>query len=557
MKGRALVNAPTWGALDGPVLSGDCIDVMAAIPDCSVDAVVCDPPYGLEFMGKDWDGADGFHRSLNTADVGRDDPFGRASRTSPEYRAGKLFQDWTERWASETLRILKPGGHLLAFGGTRTYHRLACAIEDAGFEIRDSIMWLYGCLTPDVEVLTENGWRLGIEVGVGERVACWDADTEAIELGDVRETIRAPYSGPMRRLVNHDTDQLLTPNHRVYQRTQERQQRDGVRESWWTEGWQVTEAANVSRWKPTRLPLAGYADGPGIGGEDYAALLGWVWTEGGFDATGTGVRIYQSSVNADRVAEIDTLLGRIAPQHRRYDRTREYRGREYVETMWFFSGELAERVRADLPGKRPTYALLWRLSLAERRALWDAAMKGDGSGDDFYSKHPADLEWAQSLLATMGQRGKIAMRRDREGGSVCVTPRPTTELQRRHLAEPDEEWVGEVWCLRVPTGAFVCRRNGRIFITGNSGFPKSLDVSKAIDKAAGAEREVVGRGENWGASKIVDGKTGYGDYAGEWDETAPATPEAKAWEGFGTALKPSHEPIVVARKPLAGTLEAA
>ena len=54
------------------------------------------------------------------------------------------FQEWCQLWASECLRVLKPGGHLLAFGGTRTYHRLACGIEDAGFEIRDSLHWIYG-----------------------------------------------------------------------------------------------------------------------------------------------------------------------------------------------------------------------------------------------------------------------------------------------------------------------------------------------------------------------------------------------------------------------------
>jgi site-specific DNA-methyltransferase (adenine-specific) len=84
---------------------------MATLPDASVDAVVCDPPYELGFMGKSWD-ASGIAYDL-------------------------------EVWR-QALRVLKPGGHLLAFSGSRTYHRMACAIEDAGFEIRDQIMWVYG-----------------------------------------------------------------------------------------------------------------------------------------------------------------------------------------------------------------------------------------------------------------------------------------------------------------------------------------------------------------------------------------------------------------------------
>ena len=89
----------------------DCIAAMRTMPDASIDAIVTDPPYELGFMGKSWDGA-GIAYSVEL---------------------------WTE-----ALRVLKPGGHLLSFGATRTYHRMACAIEDAGFEIRDSIHWIYG-----------------------------------------------------------------------------------------------------------------------------------------------------------------------------------------------------------------------------------------------------------------------------------------------------------------------------------------------------------------------------------------------------------------------------
>lgn len=87
-----------------------------------------------------------------------------------------------------------------------------------------------------------------------------------------------------------------------------------------------------------------------------------------------------------------------------------------------------------------------------------------------------------------------------------------------------------------------------------SGFPKSLDVSKAIDKTAGAEREVAGNEQNWGASTASKGKSAYGDYAGQWNITAPATEAARQWQGWGTALKPAFEPFIMARKPLDGTV---
>ena len=135
----------------------DCLDVLRSLPDCSVDSVVCDPPYALGFMGREWDtfgmdvGRGAQARSQRRAEV---TPTGEGHSTSAGpylasgvdslRAAGLPFQRWCEAWATECLRVLKPGGHLLAFGGTRTWHRLACAVEDAGFEVRDSIAWLYG-----------------------------------------------------------------------------------------------------------------------------------------------------------------------------------------------------------------------------------------------------------------------------------------------------------------------------------------------------------------------------------------------------------------------------
>jgi len=144
---------------------GNCLELMAEIDSGTVDAAVTDPPYGLEFMGNSWDGGDGFRRSLNTSDTSRDSVFGRASRTSPEYRAGYLFQEFTQAWATEVLRVLKPGGHLLSFGGARTYHRMATGIEDAGFDIRDQIMWVHGQGFPKSKNLKDDwdGWGTSLK----------------------------------------------------------------------------------------------------------------------------------------------------------------------------------------------------------------------------------------------------------------------------------------------------------------------------------------------------------------------------------------------------------
>jgi DNA modification methylase len=631
---------------------GECVEVMATLAANSVDTIVTDPPYGLGFMGVGWDTfksepkgrtgkSDATFDQIGGNSHARDG--GGEERAKIRRSENAKAEQWHRHWVAEALRVVKPGGFLLAFGGTRTFHRLACALEDAGWELRDTACWLYGCLTADSEILTADGWKRGLDVAEGEQVATWDAATGAVTLAPVERKTVAPYAGDLVRFRNDDTDQLLTPNHRVYAQHWSRVQEAGARRGVWTD-WQVAEAASINRWQRMRLPMAGEHEGAGIGGDDYAALLGWVWTEGGFDKSGTGVRVYQSpSANPEKVATIAALLDRVAPGHKRYDRERPYtpRGGEPVtvsEACWFFSGDMALRVRADLPDKHPSWSLLWRMTLAEKRAFWAAAMAGDGSGDDFYQKSQADLEWAQALLACIGQRGKIAMRQPpREGGSLCFTPRATTELQHRHLQDAVERYDGLVWCVRVSTGAFIARRSGKVFVTGNSGFPKSLDIAKAIDKrrvedeapvrvvcrylraamdAKGLKsRDMVAAfggcnarlidhwaardtdsqpslptnaqwqtlvevleldqsmtpevvrlnarkgdfGDTWQNAEVIgehDGEPGgFGDhrFAVRDAKIREASIDAKRWQGWGTALKPAWEPILVAMKPCDGT----
>ncbi len=175
---------------DGIVLyQGDCLEVMSELAPSSVDTIITDPPYGLEFMGQAWDRLDwqfraGFgkpgigNRNIQWPRFSPNSPFGTANPTcgscggrlrgkkkcrceTPKWKplrqengssralqgradAHRAIQEWHLKWASSAWRVAKPGAFLLAFGGTRTFHRLACALEDAGWLIRDCMMWLYG-----------------------------------------------------------------------------------------------------------------------------------------------------------------------------------------------------------------------------------------------------------------------------------------------------------------------------------------------------------------------------------------------------------------------------
>jgi DNA modification methylase len=139
------------------IVHGDCLDVMATLEPESVSAIVTDPPYGLGFMGKAWDGTAGpgglgdmpMRRTAGTniVNTGVSRQGGRQRSTDDfakrQARDARSFQAWCETWAEAAFRVAKPGAHLLSFGGTRTVHRMASGLEDAGWEIRDCLVWGY------------------------------------------------------------------------------------------------------------------------------------------------------------------------------------------------------------------------------------------------------------------------------------------------------------------------------------------------------------------------------------------------------------------------------
>lgn len=138
------------------LIFGDSFEKLKEITDNSIDSCPTDPPYGIRFMGKAWDGKDihkraGDRRAFSTdPDPKSGDTGGHrsiaaeAGKYNRSANANAIFQEWTESWAREIYRVLKPGAYIACFASTRTYHRMACGIEDAGFEIRDQLAWTFG-----------------------------------------------------------------------------------------------------------------------------------------------------------------------------------------------------------------------------------------------------------------------------------------------------------------------------------------------------------------------------------------------------------------------------
>lgn len=128
-RSRGCAGKSPKGRSDVRLLEGDCLEVLGKLKPESVDAIVTDPPYGIGFQNERWDS-----RALReaAARAGHD-------RLTPN----EAFEAWSRIWAEGCRRVLKPGGFLAAFGSPRTFHRLACGVEDAGLEVRDTLMWLY------------------------------------------------------------------------------------------------------------------------------------------------------------------------------------------------------------------------------------------------------------------------------------------------------------------------------------------------------------------------------------------------------------------------------
>ena len=154
------------------LLLGDCLDKLKELDDNSIDSIVTDPPYGLSFMGKDWDKVKATKETQSQVVKGLG-----AGMKMTTLADNIEFEKWVTEWSIECMRVLKPGGYMLAFGGSRMYHRLASGVENAGFEIRDQMMWIYGSGFPksrdigkDIEKIKVGGIKNLKQIGTKQGI---------------------------------------------------------------------------------------------------------------------------------------------------------------------------------------------------------------------------------------------------------------------------------------------------------------------------------------------------------------------------------------------------
>lgn len=466
------------------IYCGDCRKVIPHIG--IVDAVVTDPPYGLGFMGRTWD-----------------------STVPP-----------VELWET-VFDALKPGGHLLSFAGTRTHHRMAVNIEDAGFEIRDMIAWVYGCLSEDTEVLTKDGW-VKYEDAIPHKVLTYDVENDIYKWEKPsRWNEYRVESDTAYRIQSDDTDQIVSRGHRC-----------------------IVERGGALTFVPAD-ELAGVERVP--------------YLQNGFPALSKGCgELLLEAVLRESQGMAEMSCG-------------ERQGQETPWQRYVGGEESCMEGRADL---LQTQGQVCRP--ANQVCSLPCCVHRDGPQGRLC--HGASADCGNGDWATVDAKGVCPPRQPRCDGQPIGEPDAVCDKRRSQAVRARAsyrttlatvtaiKYSGMIWCPTVSTGAFLARRNGKVFITGNSGFPKSMDVSKAIDKAAGVERQIIGTAAEFsrdgavrktdGSHSVPHGEQGGHGFGDRWASpvTVPSTDAAKQWEGWGTALKPALEPITMARKPLLGTV---
>ena len=190
------------------IIHGDCLEELKKLDDNSVDAVVCDPPYGLSNT-----------KPQQVADVLKAWVTGDTEAV-PTTKVGFMGASWDSFvpppavW-EECMRVLKPGGHMAVFAGARTQDLMGLSIRLAGFEIRDTLGWVYGCLSEDTEVLINGKWEKYHEAKPGDLALCYDREHDTYEWQPIEDAHKYEYSDTAYRIRSNNTDQIVSRNHRV------------------------------------------------------------------------------------------------------------------------------------------------------------------------------------------------------------------------------------------------------------------------------------------------------------------------------------------------------
>jgi site-specific DNA-methyltransferase (adenine-specific) len=497
------------------VINGNNIDILKQYPDNYFDAIVTDPPYGLgkepnaEALMKDWI-EKGYHEISGTGFMGK------------EWDA---FIPQPVFW-KEVFRVLKHGGHVLSFFGTRTYDWGVMSMRFAGFEVRDCIQWLYGCLSDDTEILTRSGYIqyhsfIKLPNFAEKEILIYDIENDIYKWEKPeRWNEYNIHKDTCYRIKSDNTDQIVSRNHRCL----------------------VEREGKLVFIQAEHLAEMEYM--PTLS-DDFLLLQESKILQSSMQRTLSGSRMEEVGENRFGYIQFTTKQNKERKQGRKKPCLERGNNLSEKERVLFRSEiEVCEMPnRIDFDGEERW--LHSGISFSNGETIGQTIIENGMRTS--YRPQPNEQRYNESNVVC-NKQGTQTVRVGRSYSTTLATITPI-------------EYSGIIFCPTVSTGAFVARRKGKSFVTGNSGFPKSHNISKAIDKMYGAEREVVGEKVRGDVQKAKENGSGYlSDPANKNNEkqfgygieviTKPSTDFAKQWDGWGSALKPANEPIVLARKPL-------
>ena len=469
--------------------NGNMLDMISSghIKPMSIDCIVTDPPYELNFMGKSWD------------------------------NQGVSFQKETWKVCYD---VLKPGGYLLAFGGSRTFHRIAVAIEDAGFEIRDTIMWIYGCLSEDTEVLTEDGFKTLNDINEKDVIRVYDIKNGVYKWEKPeRWNVYKVNEDTCYRIKSDCTDQLVSRNHRCLV------EREGELVFKFAEDLCRMETVPVL-WNDISVLQKG---------QQCILFKDMQWQN--------------ENISQKLFSEWE--------RHEESEKVKIWRKESGVERWGDLSEQERELYKAEYKVCKVSEGVHFN---GEERWVCDGAQTtcSERDGETFVEDGSCTSYKSQCGGQQVGESNVVF---DKHGTQDVRGWRS----YRTTLATVTEEtYTGIIFCPTVSTGCFVARRNGKVFITGNSGFPKSMNIGLAIDKKNGIESKVVGYADTTmpdfrdvgKKQKEISGidKLTFEQIENSERKQQPIYEAQNKWQGWGTCLKPAFEPVIVARKPFDGSL---
>jgi len=575
------------------IIYGNCRRIIKRFPDSCIDSIITDPPYGLGFMSKKWDTFKPDYINKQFKNRGHKNPKRQGrSMYAGEYNfsleANTEFQQWFTRWAKECLRIAKPGAFMLVFGGTRTFHRLTCAIEDAGWQIRDCLMWLYGCLSEDTEILTIEGWKHYHKTIDNDIVLCYNIEKDEFIFDKPKESFCYENKYTAYRIKSDFTDQIVSQGHCCIVE----QNGDWVFQR--PETWKCKK--NIPFLESLQdLPETIYNKQSRTSIKKQDLLKRMPNNKSETNRPQQTRKTTQRKIESNLFCLWKKVLQKYKT-HKTSNKSLLFKtmqwcsswkrmGKIWLQRQRWLVRKNQGRLSFEKNGSRRSSMERWCNIFQEEGKLWKICYKIYSMPKKVFVN--GSQRWVHNRTSIdNGQTSKMVFSKKRNSSSY--RPQSNQQQSKQLNAFPNQqssqnirrtkasitpiEYNGKVWCVRVSTGAFVARRNGKIFITGNSGFPKSKDIGKEFDKQECRKRLIRKLGRKptkkefervWkkfrksiiSPNSRKSGPSPSGCY-GEGVQTKtigkPQTKLAKLWDGYGTGLKPSWEPILVCMKPVDG-----